>query len=891
MRHRIIYVVLALVVLALCGTSCSHRADEMLFPADVAEQSRADLNAKLAELGLPNPLQALDTMGVSDEERRAMEFLYAYMTTPDILDYSVDFHLENVRTSLRARAEMPWGSSVPPLLFRHFVLPLRANNEALDDVRTVLYEELKKEVEGKSMYDAVLALNHWCHRHVTYAPSDARTSSPLATMRNALGRCGEESTFTVAILRTMGIPARQVYTPRWAHTDDNHAWVEAWVDGTWHYLGACEPAPKLDMAWFDAPVLRAMLLHAKAFGRYSGNEESLSEHPVYTEINVTSNYVPVVKAKVRVVDAEGTPLRGIPVTFRLYNYAELYPLVSRTTDAEGMASAELGLGDIVIVAGDSRERMGILHYTVRPDAEVVDLPLRSYDEWDDTTHFRLVPPVERTPDVSVDSLAAATCNNTMMYNDSVRNAYTATFATPEMAHAFADELGLADAKETTEMLSSILVESRGNQAVIRAFLSETEPGKRVQALHLLSSLSPKDLHDVTLDVLRDAIDEEYTESEVRDPNVISLRVDRERLYPVMAQLKGALAEIIAEKGDKATWDALSRAEKVRAITSKVETFKVDRTYNPLRNPLSPATVWQYRVGDQRSLNVLLIRLLRTARIPAEWDSVPDKAVYYDEEGRKVIIPFFEAETDVAAPDSSCRLLLSYTREGYLKEPKYNTNFTVGYIGMDGQMGTYGFGYGDPYFMLKDEELIYSKNFISTGTRLADGTVLYNMSKVRCGEVSPLLFDRDTTSISVIGGMNPEALYFDLTQGVEKSILSTTGRGYFVLIIGQAHHEPTDHILRDMQVLYAGDVPQVPVIAMTVGDAVPADAMRALLPQAYWGRDTSGILEMLQAGCQIEQRMSLPVVAVCDTFGRTVHISQGYTIGSGHRIAEVISAVK
>ena len=32
--------------------------------------------------------------------------------------------------------------------------------------------------------------------------------------------------------------SRQVYTPRWAHTDDNHAWVEAWVNGKWYFLGA-----------------------------------------------------------------------------------------------------------------------------------------------------------------------------------------------------------------------------------------------------------------------------------------------------------------------------------------------------------------------------------------------------------------------------------------------------------------------------------------------------------------------------------------------------------------------------------------------------------------------------------------------------------------------------
>ena len=81
------------------------------------------------------------------------------------------------------------------------------------------------------MKDAILEVNHWCHERVTYEPSDARTSSPLQSIRTGRGRCGEESTFTVAALRSIGIPARQVYTPRWAHTDDNHAWVEAWADG------------------------------------------------------------------------------------------------------------------------------------------------------------------------------------------------------------------------------------------------------------------------------------------------------------------------------------------------------------------------------------------------------------------------------------------------------------------------------------------------------------------------------------------------------------------------------------------------------------------------------------------------------------------------------------
>ena len=207
---------------------------------------------------------------VSSEEMEALKFLYAYMPVADVTDYPSSFYVDNVRTSLTARKEMAWGNKVPELLFRHFVLPIRVNNENLDSSRMVFYPQLKERVRGMDMRDAILEVNHWCHERVTYQPSDGRTSSPLATIRSAYGRCGEESTFTVAALRSIGIPARQVYTPRWAHTDDNHAWVEAWADGEWYFLGACEPEPVLNLGWFNAPASRAMLMHTRAFGDYDG---------------------------------------------------------------------------------------------------------------------------------------------------------------------------------------------------------------------------------------------------------------------------------------------------------------------------------------------------------------------------------------------------------------------------------------------------------------------------------------------------------------------------------------------------------------------------------------------------------------------------------------------
>ena len=173
---------------------------------------------------------------LTTEEREAMEFLYASMSSADMSDYAGEYFLDNVRMSLRAREELAWGEVVPEDLFRHFVLPVRVNNERMDEFRMVYYDSLRMRVEGLSLHDAALEVNHWCHERATYVPSDSRTSSPMATILTAEGRCGEESTFAVSALRAVGIPARQVYTPRWAHTDSNHAWVEVWIDGKWYFI-------------------------------------------------------------------------------------------------------------------------------------------------------------------------------------------------------------------------------------------------------------------------------------------------------------------------------------------------------------------------------------------------------------------------------------------------------------------------------------------------------------------------------------------------------------------------------------------------------------------------------------------------------------------------------
>ena len=99
-----------------------------------------------------------------------------------------------------------------------------------------------------------------------------------------------------------------MYTPRWAHTDDNHAWVEAWADGKWYFLGACEPEPVLNLAWFNAPASRAMLMHTRAFGDYRGPEEVMLRTNNFTEINLIDNYGSTGRIDFKVVDKQGKPV-------------------------------------------------------------------------------------------------------------------------------------------------------------------------------------------------------------------------------------------------------------------------------------------------------------------------------------------------------------------------------------------------------------------------------------------------------------------------------------------------------------------------------------------------------------------------------------------------------
>ena len=528
---RLLLVPILSVVLFSCGES--HFLKEEAYRNQVFQ----DFEQKQRALPHGDLFAIFSDSTLTLSEREALMFLYAYMPIGDITDYSGNYYLENLRLSEQARNEMSWGKNVTDELFRHFVLPIRVNNENLDDSRKVFYGELKERVKGLSMKDAILEVNHWCHEKVVYRPSDARTSSPLASVKTAYGRCGEESTFTVAALRSVGIPARQVYTPRWAHTDDNHAWVEAWADGEWYFFGACEPEPVLNLGWFNAPASRGMLMHTKVFGRYNGPEEIMLETPNYTEINVIGNYAPTAKAVVTVTDANGKPVSGAKVDFKVYNYAEFYTVATKYTGTDGRASLTAGKGDMLVWASaDGAFGFSKLSFGKEDTLNLV-LDKKGGEAY--TLDLDITPPVEgaNLPEVTPEQRAENDLR--LAKEDSIRNAYVATMLTEERAKtalASFQQEGIAD----TEQFVKMLVASRGNYQTLLDFRkSATECDREGLALPLLQQLSAKDWRDVSLEVLEDhlknAPDPQETDlwacAEIANP-----RVENEMLTPYRLSL-------------------------------------------------------------------------------------------------------------------------------------------------------------------------------------------------------------------------------------------------------------------------------------------------------------------------------------------------------------------
>ena len=803
--------------------------------------------------------QPLETPTFTYDEHRYLEFLYSYLPLPDMAMKPFNYWAEQVKSALKIRREMGW--KVPEREFRHFVLPPRVNNESLDDFRTLWADSLCRRVKGLSMYDAVLEINHWCHEQATYKPSDARTSSPLATMATGTGRCGEESVLGVAALRAVGIPARQVYTPRWAHTDDNHAWVEAWVDGTWYFLGACEPEPRLNMAWFNAPVSRAMLLHTRVFGNYQvdKNEDVIDRSPLHTEINVISGYVPTRRNVVTVRDKEGKPVEGATVEFKIYNYAEFYTVATYRSDRRGQASLITGQGDLLVWASKD----GMFGFA-KAQSDKTDVILQFPVGKRFSVDIDIVPPVENPIPSDATAEERAACAVRFAYEDSLRLA----------AHA------VPAGKETLDAFRS---RHSGNPAI--------EP--------LLASLSEKDRRDVTLDVLEDALD-----THARSHTGLGIvdswsayrdcpRVEREQLRPFRSKIDVSALPKFQTPAEVWEWTC----SHIRVVEGQ----------NPQELRMAPAAVWDYRVCDELNRHIFFVALCRTLGFEARIDEVTSQTQYrWQGEWQTVQEPQSNQgnQSNPSTPTSSEKgwLAAQYTPQPFLPNPIYYTHFTLSSLN-DGVAHLYNFEEGEATeagtlaswqtLLRRPYEVDKGYYLITSGTRLASGAVLAHLEFVGVALASegsgmlpdklvvvPLVMREAKEDVAVIGHFDADPL------------LPYTGRGYFVLAIMGEKDEPSVHARglldgmkddfaawgRPFVEIHAGS----PEALVTVsGQTRHMTLSERVVPES--------LARELSTGCSTAFDR-LPVVVIADSFGRIVYFSQGYNTSLATNLRQVIKGL-
>lgn len=356
--------------------------------------------------------QALSRCG--EEERLLLRYVLSTLPLSDLGEYPPELFLGFVREARKAREDFSWCAALPEHLFLREVLSPRINTEQLEDCRGLFRKALEDRVRDLPLAEAILEVNRWCAGEVTYRSTDDRTASPLAVYRCGLGRCGEESTFAVTALRSVGISARQVYAPRWSHCDDNHAWVEAFDGERWRFLGACEPEPELDRGWFPGAASRAMLIHARSF--VQGDREDVKflfpeADPLTLDLrqgvadeSVTARYGRTRPVTVTVTEEKTTlPLTGVRVDFSVLNMGEFFPIASRKTDTSGKASLELGLGSVWVSAraegsgSPSSERLLDVSKTGQAALSLPDSERKSKGEWEDLDFLAPAAPAKDFP--------------------------------------------------------------------------------------------------------------------------------------------------------------------------------------------------------------------------------------------------------------------------------------------------------------------------------------------------------------------------------------------------------------------------------------------------------------------------------------------------------------
>jgi hypothetical protein len=213
-------------------------------------------------------------------------------------------------------------------------------------------------------------------------------------------------------------------------------------------------------------------------------------------------------------------------------------------------------------------------------------------------------------------------------------------------------------------------------------------------------------------------------------------------------------------------------------------------------------------------------------------------------------------------------------------------------------------------LLKNGTSLDCGNYLMvSGSRLANGGVLAEMNfftvKDNQTTTTELVMRQSTDQVQVIGSFNSESLYQPTSINCTLlptpcSLLSTTGRGYYVIGIIGYGDEPTNHALRDITTVAkdfnAWDRPMIFLspnadAAQKTFSSDLISTLNSQLTNLNLGIDANGSIQEQIVREMKLTNVSLPIFIIADTFNRVVFCSQGYTIGLGEQLIKTIKQLE
>ena len=806
--------------------------------------------------------------GLSADELLCMKFLIASLPASDMASYDGGLLLKFARHALFLRENVPWGKRIPDVLFLNDVLSCRVNNEAIEFCRDAFYRELRERIAGKSMAEAALEINYWCCEKATYRPTDGRTASPMTVIRSGFGRCGEESTLAVTAFRSAGIPARQCYVPRWSHCDDNHAWVEIWADGCWHYLGACEPEPVPDKGWFTFAASRAMLVRSLVFSPLLPEEEIVGRSGCVTEVNNLSHYAETARLTVTVLDENGLPAAGAQVRFEVPNYAELFSIATLQTDGNGRAVLTTGKGSLMVHAS----RDGLFGWRMADPRSCgsVTVALRPADDLPKEWEADFFPPegIFR-PEPALSEEAARAHRTKLEWAVSARESGYSGYSRAQAEKA-------ARAYPAFQSgISAFLQKARGNRREVERFL---QGGEDLEfRVRMLETLTEKDLTDLNADALDEHLRyaepfERETDPETFRRYVLCPRIENERIVPYRAFLAGFF--------DDKTKKAFRRDPALiwKAVNERIADCG-DLDYDALS--ADPRGLLQMELGSERSKNILFVAVCRTLGIPARLDPALGGPRFLTGSG------WADPRSGWSAGGRSAVLLLNNPSGEPLR---CNENFTVAKLcgGVYQTLGCDSEWDGRTLRM----ELEPGDYRILTANRQIDGSVLLRTETVRLSENETVKKDvrlRESQLASRLRHMPVGEHLLTAPDGKKfpLSVLAAQAPETIFAVL-QPGGEPTEHLLHEMIGLRDSYRDKNTVLIVPSPGAENPTLRRVLeeIPSArLFTCEEPGFTEWLCGELQLGDRR-LPLAAVLDAGMHAKFAFSNYNVGTAGLLLQI-----